>query len=47
MRKSAFLVAFFLASAAAAAQSQGAWQALPDKAPEPADNPTTPGDLLD
>ena len=42
MRKSAFLVAFFLASAAAAAQSQGAWQALPDKAPEPADNPTTP-----
>jgi cytochrome c peroxidase len=42
LRKSAFLVGFFLAFAAAAAQSQGAWQALPDKAPEPADNPTTP-----
>jgi cytochrome c peroxidase len=30
-----------LALAGGVAQAQGAWQALPDKAPEPADNPTT------
>lgn len=35
--------AFALALSAGAAQAQ--WQALPDKAPEPADNPTTPAKI--
>jgi cytochrome c peroxidase len=42
MRSSALILGLILATATLAAQAQGAWQALPDKAPEPADNPTTP-----
>ena len=41
MRGSAFFLGFMLAATGAAVQAQGTWQALPDKAPEPADNPTT------
>jgi cytochrome c peroxidase len=42
MRGSALIYGLVLATTGAAAQAQGTWQALPDKAPEPADNPTTP-----
>jgi len=41
MRGSRLIFAFALAATTALAQAQGVWQALPDKAPEPADNPTT------
>jgi cytochrome c peroxidase len=42
MRGSALIYGLVLATTGVAAQAQGAWQPLPDKAPEPADNPTTP-----
>jgi cytochrome c peroxidase len=42
VRNSAFFFGFMLAATGAAVHAQGAWQALPDKAPEPADNPSTP-----
>lgn len=45
MRSPAFLFGFILAATGAAVHAQGAWQALPDKAPEPADNPTTPAKI--
>jgi len=35
------MIPLLLAVAATAAQAAGDWQALPDRAPEPADNPTT------
>jgi len=41
MRNRILLAALLMTLAAAAAQAQSPWQALPDKAPEPPDNPTT------
>jgi cytochrome c peroxidase len=41
MRTRILILALALAGGLGAAQAQPAWQALPDKAPEPADNPAT------
>ena len=41
MRNRILLAALLMTLAAAAAQAQSPWQPLPDKAPEPPDNPTT------
>jgi cytochrome c peroxidase len=41
MRNRSLLAALLMTLAAATAQAQSPWQPLPDKAPEPADNPTT------
>jgi cytochrome c peroxidase len=41
MRNRILLTALLMTLAAAAAQAQSPWQPLPDRAPEPADNPTT------
>lgn len=41
MRNRLLVSALFLTLAAAAAHAEGQWQALPDTAPAPADNPTT------
>lgn len=41
MRNRILLAALLMSLAAATAQAQSPWQPLPDKAPEPADNPTT------
>jgi cytochrome c peroxidase len=42
MRSTRLVPALALAGACFVTHAQGAWQALPDKAPEPADNPVTP-----
>lgn len=41
MRNRSLLAALLMTLAAATTQAQSPWQPLPDKAPEPADNPTT------
>jgi cytochrome c peroxidase len=41
VRNSKLLIGLILAAVTAATQAQGTWQALPDKAPDPTDNPTT------
>jgi cytochrome c peroxidase len=41
MRNRILLTALLMSLAATTAQAQSPWQPLPDKAPEPADNPTT------
>jgi cytochrome c peroxidase len=41
MRSMKFLAALALAGALSVPAAQAAWEALPDKAPEPADNPST------
>jgi len=41
MRNRILLAALLMTLASAAAQAHSPWQALPDKAPEPPDNPTT------
>lgn len=41
MQSRVFVSQLILALAATTAQAQGQWQALPDQAPAPADNPTT------
>jgi cytochrome c peroxidase len=42
MRTFGMVISTLLALAVTTAQAAGNWQALPDRAPEPADNPTTP-----